>query len=216
MQGNGDALQTLFLMNPAYVGYSDNQHQLPPPPSATNFILHGGGGGGGSIPGFNYNLYNPQVNTREVTRAKQGLSLSLSSEQPSGAAAPEEVRVFGGAPENVGLSCKYLKVAQQLLDEVVSIGKEANSGRGLSKEENGQPKNAGGESSAAEESGDGGAKRGAELSTAEKQEIQMKKVKLVDMLNEVNIVYNFLSYILLLVFLLLALKLFKFFNTCVN
>lgn len=188
MQGSGgDALQTLFLMNPAYVGYSDNQHQLPQPPSAASFILHGGGGGG-SIPGFNYNnLYNPL----EVTRAKQGLSLSLSSQQPSGAAAPEEARVLGGAPENVGLSCKYLKVAQQLLDEVVSIGKEARSGRGLSKEENGQAKNGGGESSAAEEGGDGGAKSGAELSTAEKQEIQMKKAKLVDMLNEViNFVHS--------------------------
>lgn len=184
MQGNGDALQTLFLMNPtAYVGYSDNQHQLPPPPSATNFIYHGGG----SIPGFHYNLYNPVINggeAREVTRAKQGLSLSLSPQQPPPPPPQGEVRVSGGVSESVVLSCKYLKVAQQLLHEVVSIGKEVKNGRDLSKEENGQPKNSA-ESAAAEEAVDGGAKRGAELTAAEKQEIQMKKVKLVDMLNEV-------------------------------
>lgn len=85
--------------------------------------------------------------------------MSLSPQQ-----AAEEVRV----PNNVVLSCKYLKVAQELLDEVVCIRKD-------------------GKNTTANQltAGDGRDERGAELSTAEKQEIQMKKAKLVNMLDQV-------------------------------
>lgn len=126
MQGSGDALQTLILMNPA-----NQQHHL-----------YSGGGVGAP---------------HEV---KQGLSLSLSGEE-------EEVRVFGKA----ALSCKYLKAAQQLLDEVVNIRKEAKKGRQPDIGKDPEPS---------------AGKRGTELTMAEKQEIQMKKAKLVDMLHEVG------------------------------
>ncbi|XP_047975883.1 BEL1-like homeodomain protein 1 [Salvia hispanica] len=154
MQGNGDALQTLILMNPA------NQHHHLPPPSfgflnSTNASheIHG-------IPLH----YNGGVGAPD--QVKRGLSLSLSGE--------EEVRVF----EKAALSCKYLKAAQQLLDEVVNIRKEAKKGREPAKEDNGKdPEPSTG-------------KRGAELTTVEKQEIQMKKAKLVDMLHEVEKEYK--------------------------
>ncbi|XP_057805297.1 BEL1-like homeodomain protein 1 isoform X2 [Salvia miltiorrhiza] len=185
MQGNGDALQTLILMNPAYNGYSDN---LPPPPSSANFIFLNSSSSANAASQIQHLagiplqasplhqdarfLYSSAA--REVTRSKQGLSLSLSSQQPS---QPEEVRV-SGAPEKAALSCKYLKVAQQLLDEVVNIRKEANNGR---ESDNGQPK-----TTAEPPPGDGRAKCGADLTTAEKQEIQMKKAKLVDLLHQVE------------------------------
>ncbi|KAG6386237.1 hypothetical protein SASPL_155129 [Salvia splendens] len=148
MQGNGDVLQTLIL----------NQQHLPAPPSAANSIflnpsqIHCNSGG---------------VAAREV---KRGLSLSLSS-------APERDRVFGGE-EKAALSCKYLKAAQQLLDEVVNVRKEAEKGRESGKEEL--------RNDAEAVAGDGG----AELTTAEKQEIQMKRAKLVDMLHEVEQKYK--------------------------
>lgn len=270
--GGGDGLQTLILMNPAYVGYSDaaQQPQQPPssnfvflnststantlshaPPShAQHFVgvplqgttsapttsaqdhhhhhqqqqdvsvLHG------FVPRVPYNLYNLPMDhgaARDVTRAQQGLSLSLSSSQQPpppgyGSYRPErevpsqplvtavsspprgdDVRVSGGSPssasgvsngvngvQSVLLSSKYLKAAQELLDEVVNVGKGAKTAAESSK---GQPKSTG--DSAAAASGGGGAdssaKRGAELTTAERQEIQMKKAKLVNMLDEVRL-----------------------------
>ncbi|KAI3472293.1 hypothetical protein Pfo_030117 [Paulownia fortunei] len=271
IQGGGDGLQTLILMNPAYVGYSDtqpppssnfvflnsnssgnNSHNLPhaPPSQTQHFVgiplqgtttsastaspqdpqqqdvsaLHG------FLPRLHYNLYNLPIDlgaARDVTRAQQGLSLSLSSQQPPGYGSfrPErevpsqplvtvvspprgdDVRVSGGSPssasgvtngvngvQSVLLSSKYLKAAQELLDEVVNVGKGAKSATESSKGANGQPKNIGDSSAAAaaatsgdgQSGGEGSAKRGAELTTAERQEIQMKKAKLVNMLDEVE------------------------------
>lgn len=216
MQANGDGLQTLILMNPAYVGYADNHHQLPPPPQASNFIFLNASSAinhsnpppsqihhltgiplqaatAASSPQYqdvselHYNLHNPLIDNGAAREVKQGLSLSLSPQQPApsqplpGAA---EVRV----PNNVLLSCKYLKVAQELLDEVVFIGK---NGSQSAKEDNGRPMitaelstPAAGDGESG--GGDGRDKRGGELSTAEKQEIQMKKAKLVNMLDEVE------------------------------
>lgn len=219
MQGSGDALQTLMFMNPSYVGYSGNQHQVqpPPPPSSTNFIFLNSSSSSqihplAGIPlqsaaaaaaspqhqdaRFHYNLYNNNGSGAEpeVTRAKQGLSLSLSSQKPAapswppGTEAPlpgaEEVRVFG-IPEKSVLSCKYLKVVQELLDEVVNIRKEAKNGRESAKDDNNAQSKHTAEPSAPR-ARDGRGKRGEELTTAEKQEIQMKKAKLVDMLHEVT------------------------------
>ncbi|KAK4396591.1 BEL1-like homeodomain protein 1 [Sesamum angolense] len=242
--GGGDGLQTLILMNPAYVGYSDTQQQQPPPskqlrttsaPAASPqdpqqqdvSALHG------FLPRVQYNLYNLPIDlgaARDVTRAQQGLSLTLSSQQPPGygsfrperevpsqplvtAVSPprggDDVRVSGGSPssasgvsngvngvQSVLLSSKYLKAAQELLDEVVNVGKGAKSATESSKGAIGQPKNTGDSSSAAaaaaaaatsgdgHSGGEGSGKRGAELTTAERQEIQMKKAKLVNMLDE--------------------------------
>lgn len=177
MQANGDGLQTLLLMNPAYVGYADNHHQ-----QHSNFIflnassavnhsnqihhltgipLHASSPQYEDASELHYNLHNQLINSGAAREeVKQGLSLSLSPQQ-----AAEEVRV----PNNVVLSCKYLKVAQELLDEVVYIRKD-------------------GKNTTANQfsAGDGRDERGAELSTAEKQEIQMKKAKLVNMLDQVE------------------------------
>lgn len=277
--GGGDGLQTLILMNPAYVGYSDATQQQPqqppssnfvflnststantlphaPPPHAQHFVgvplqgttsapttsaqdhhhqqqdvsvLHG------FLPRVPYNLYNLPMDhgaARDVTRAQQSLSLSLSSQQPppgygsfrqerevpsqplvTAVSSPprgDDVRVSGGSPssasgvsngvngvQSVLLSSKYLKAAQELLDEVVNVGKGAKTAAESSK---GQPKNTGDSAAAAAAAsgdgqsaggGDSSAKRGAELTTAERQEIQMKKAKLVNMLDEVTLSLQF-------------------------
>lgn len=87
--------------------------------------------------------------------------------------------------QSVLLSSKYLKAAQDLLDEVVNVGNGIKSE--ISKKVNGKVI---GESSVAVSGdgsvgGEGSGKRAAELSTAERQEIQMKKAKLINMLDEV-------------------------------
>ncbi|KAK6147304.1 hypothetical protein DH2020_018216 [Rehmannia glutinosa] len=92
--------------------------------------------------------------------------------------------------QSVLLGSKYLKAAQEILDEVVNVGRGGKSGIESSRPGNGQPKNAGDTAEAAAATGDGQSggdgKRGAELTTAERQEIQMKKAKLVNMLDEVE------------------------------
>lgn len=261
--GGGDGLQTLILMNPAYVGYSDAQHQQQQQQSNGNFVFLNSNSSANSLPhappshsqqhfvgvpltsapttsqqdhpqhhdvsvlhGFlprvPYNLYNLPMDpgaARDVTRAQQGLSLSLSSQQPpppgygsfrqerdqlptqplvTAVTSPprggDDVR---GSPssasgvsngvngvQSVLLSSKYLKAAQELLDEVVNVGK---GGKTTTESSKPPPKSTG--DSAAAASGDGAsdssAKRAAELTTAERQEIQMKKAKLVNMLDEV-------------------------------
>ncbi|CAI9097594.1 OLC1v1034063C2 [Oldenlandia corymbosa var. corymbosa] len=128
-----------------------------------------------------------------------------------GGAGADDVRVSGGSSssasgisngvngmQSVILSSKYLKAAQELLDEVVSVGKGVKNGSGSAKNGNnndGQANEAGESSdvAAGAATGDGqngsrdnNSKRGSELSTAERQEIQMKKAKLVNMLDEVE------------------------------
>lgn len=96
--------------------------------------------------------------------------------------------------QGVLLSSKYLKAAQELLDEVVSVNNNDIKSE-LSKRSNGIGSNTSnkvvGESLAGEGSGGGevSGKRGPELSTAERQEIQMKKAKLISMLDEVRSLY---------------------------
>lgn len=164
----------------------------------------------GFVPRPPYNIYGGGIDptaVREVARAQQGLSLSLSSQQQQTGHGPapqtisprgDDLRVSGGSSssasgisngvnggvQSVLLSSKYLKAAQELLDEVVNVGK------GLT---NGQTKAAGEQSAvvageAQSGSGDAsGVKRSSdELSTAERQEIQMKKAKLINMLDEVE------------------------------
>ncbi|KAL3839357.1 hypothetical protein ACJIZ3_023948 [Penstemon smallii] len=150
-----------------------------------------------------YNMYNSQIDptggAREVARAQQGLSLSLSSQNPPPGYASvrvDEVKVSGGSPSSASgvsngvnhgliLSSKYLKAAQELLEEVVNV---ENGGKIVAE----SSKNIGESSTAAVAavSGDGegsNVKRGgAELTTGERQEIQMKKAKLVNMLDEVE------------------------------
>lgn len=91
--------------------------------------------------------------------------------------------------QSVLLSSKYLKAAQELLDEVVNVNNSGiNIKSELSKKGSGNNYNSNkviGESSAAAGDGEEAGKRAAELTTAERQEIQMKKAKLINMLDEV-------------------------------
>ncbi|XP_009628712.1 BEL1-like homeodomain protein 1 [Nicotiana tomentosiformis] len=156
-----------------------------------------------------YGFYNPSndiMEAREVTRAQQqGLSLSLSSQQPGfGNFRPEREELVttvsptagGGSSssvQSVPLSPKYLKAAQELLDEVVNVGKAVKTSTTTEDVNYSQKSKNNGESSgnmataAGQEGGETNSKRdGPELSAAERQEIQMKKAKLVNMLDEVE------------------------------
>ncbi|KAJ9184573.1 hypothetical protein P3X46_004287 [Hevea brasiliensis] len=238
---SAEGLQTLVLMNPTYVQYSDT----PPPPSSNNLLFLNSAANNlsppphlshahpnaqqfvgipldshdtstlhGLIPRIHYNLYNPvdpSTAARETPRAQQGLSLSLSSQQQPGygsqaqAVSGEDIRVSGGSAssgsgvtnngvsgiQGVLLSSKYLKAAQELLDEVVNVNNNgiktelSKKGNGISGNNSNKVigESSGGDGSAG---GDAGGKRGAELTTAERQEIQMKKAKLISMLDEVE------------------------------
>ncbi|KAI4369127.1 hypothetical protein MLD38_017611 [Melastoma candidum] len=144
---------------------------------------------------------------------QQGLSLSLSSQQHQGLvqrgfggdereapvmlvgspSSASGVTIGGGAGGvSVLLGSRYLKAAQELLEEVASVqlGDLVKS-ETLRKGSGGSSKVAGGESSAsAKEDGSGrrggDGKRGAEHSAAERQEIHARKAKLIAMLDEVE------------------------------
>uniref|UniRef100_A0A6V7QXH2 Homeobox domain-containing protein n=1 Tax=Ananas comosus var. bracteatus TaxID=296719 RepID=A0A6V7QXH2_ANACO len=209
-----DSLQTLYLMNPAYVGYSDASAAAAAP---ANMVLFNPAVNPMNPMSFAYSpaaagqepIRSPHpppptigaspTTSRRSTASSPGasrLSLSLSSREMSVSAA--EATPNSGAPNATAaaaqsflMGSKYLKAAQQLLDEMVNVGKggraahDAAAGKGKSEDSDG-----GAEAGAV--SGGGGqeeasAKRAAaELSTAEKQELQMKKAKLVNMLDEVE------------------------------
>ncbi|XP_027347929.1 BEL1-like homeodomain protein 1 [Abrus precatorius] len=141
-------------------------------------------------------------------RPNNQLSLSLSSQHTPYRSFSGEVQAISPASRggddmrvvnngvssmhSVVLGSKYLKAAQEVLDEVVNVGKgiskEEESMEGAKREKMkgniestsrvGDGSSGGGESS--------GGKQGAELSTAQRQELQMKKSKLVNMLDEVE------------------------------
>ncbi|MBA0700347.1 hypothetical protein Goari_020509 [Gossypium aridum] len=148
-----------------------------------------------------------------VVSPRQGLSLSLSSQQvpyssstveadhiqgqvpTMSPAAADEMRISGNSPSSASVvsngipgvqsvvsGSKYLRAAQELLDEVVNVGKvikpEVSEG---TKEKIKADKEPVGSSA-----GEDGAQRGPELTTAQRQELQMKKAKLVSMLDEVE------------------------------
>ncbi|KAL6005482.1 hypothetical protein ACLOJK_006049 [Asimina triloba] len=292
-----DGLQTLYLMNPGYVGYSDpqtpanmvflnsagnplnpanlphtqqqNQHlvgiPLQAPPVAPHASQESGrpslhspqqeiSGVQGFFPRVHYNIWASSVDAAAAAAAaghhqipssvgvtsadinshlglrrpaqasaQQGLSLSLSPQQPAYAgyrtdsdmtgpvqapaispASGDDVRISGGSSssaasavsngisglQSVLMGSKYLKAAQQLLDEVVNVGKGIKS-EASAKGNKGQMKGSkdGKTASGTEASsgaGETSMKRSAsELTTAERQELQMKKAKLVGMLDEV-------------------------------
>ncbi|PPE01624.1 hypothetical protein GOBAR_DD01341 [Gossypium barbadense] len=166
----------------------------------------------GLVQRVHYNLYNPidpSGSARETPRAQQGLSLTLSSQQQPGYGSQAQAVSGGSASSGSGvhnrvsgvqsvfLSSKYLKAAQELLDEVVNVNTTgitksellAKKGGGGNNHSNSSSK-AMGESSVVAGDGSGGGEAGekhvAELTTAEKQEIQMKKAKLINMLDEVE------------------------------
>lgn len=152
-----------------------------------------------------------------VVSPRQGLSLRLSSQQvpyrssnvevdhiqgqvpTMSPAADDEMRISGNSPssasvvsngipgvQSVVLGSKYLRAAQELLDEVVNVGKvikpEASEGTKESLKADKEPVGSTADEDAAQ--------RGPELTTAQRQELQMKKAKLDSMLDEVRLSFS--------------------------
>uniref|UniRef100_A0A5B7AMY9 Putative BEL1-like homeodomain protein 1 n=1 Tax=Davidia involucrata TaxID=16924 RepID=A0A5B7AMY9_DAVIN len=147
-----------------------------------------------------------------VSPTQRGLSLSLSSHQPAYRSVQAEHDIPVQAPvtvisptsrpggssssvsngisglQSVILDSKYLKAAQQLLDEVVDVGKAIKTdteddGTKEKAKMIGEGSSGGGKSSSIKCGAD-------QLTTAQRQELQMKKVKLVNMLDEVEQRYS--------------------------
>ncbi|CAK9322978.1 unnamed protein product [Citrullus colocynthis] len=175
----------------------------------------------GFAPRLHHNIWNqidPSTAARESARAQQGLSLSLSSQHQQGfgsrdvqsqtqqaASGEENMRISGGSSssasgvsngvagiQGVLISSKYLKAAQELLDEVVNVTQIGIKSESSPKKATGNQSKLIGDAPAATGTADGSlegetdGKRAAELTTAERQEIQMKKAKLISMLDEVE------------------------------
>ncbi|XP_028777558.1 LOW QUALITY PROTEIN: BEL1-like homeodomain protein 1 [Neltuma alba] len=163
-----------------------------------------------------WSTVNSNAAASDTPRSQRGLSLSLSSQQAgmgsfrvdrdvSQGQAPtmsgDDVRASGGSPSSAsgvtnGVSgiqsvlqgSKYLKAAQELLDEVVNVNdgiksEMAKKSRSQTKANKDSSTAASGDGSAG---GEGSAKPSSELTTADKQDIQMKKAKLISMLDEVE------------------------------
>ncbi|KAG6415199.1 hypothetical protein SASPL_122604 [Salvia splendens] len=105
------------------------------------------------------------------SQTPRGLSLSLAPHHKQQTGGDRD---FGAGNNSSITGSKYLKAAQELLDEVVSVGNHRTDkgkmikGGGASKE------------AASADKGNGA----ADLTTAQRQEIQMKKAKLHSMLDE--------------------------------
>lgn len=153
---------------------------------------------------------------RAMSPTRQGLSLSLSSQQtvyrtlsaaeheiPTTYTSPTTVVLAGNAQSSLGsavvsggiggvqsvlLGSKYLKVVQELLDEVINMGKEIKDATTKSAEGTKTKSTKMNRESTPVTGGESSSKEGAEISTAQRQELQMKKAKLVNMLDEV--LYN--------------------------
>lgn len=181
-----------------------------------------------AVPRAGYNLWGQVVDQPSPTAttpspssaggyrgrpSQQGLSLSLSSEQTgygsnNGQVAgignsPSSAASNGGVPsvqQGVIMGSKYLKAAQELLDEVINVGKEGilykdEDEKFANNKEKMKAMNRGEESTTSgggdQNSAAAGRQQGAELSTAQRQELQMKKSKLVNMLDEVYYVITY-------------------------
>lgn len=92
--------------------------------------------------------------------------------------------------QSVILGSKYLKAAQELLDEVVNVGKGTTKTDKAAEATNKDKMKMKKESTAAigelSAGADTASNPAAELSTAQRQDLQMKKAKLIGMLDEVN------------------------------
>lgn len=240
IQAAADGLQTLYLMNPNYVPYTDNnQHFAVPhaPPPNQHFVgiplmpannsddpnrasllatqefsaLHGMA----AASRVHYNLWGPADHTASSSGGgaemgfrgpthQQGLSLSLSSQQTAYRSVSGEHDVVGNSPSSVSavsngisgmqsviLGSKYLKAAQEILDEVVNVGKGIIKVEGTKEKMKMMNKESTGMiGDHVPNPGEGSSKQGiTELTTAQRQELQMKKAKLVSMLDEVPYIF---------------------------
>ncbi|KAK1411003.1 hypothetical protein QVD17_37546 [Tagetes erecta] len=168
------------------------------------------------MPRVQYNMYNPvelATSQHDVARFQQGLSLTLSSHQsgftsqaigvstispttgdetrnPGGGSTPSASGVSNGVSgmHSVLLNSKYLNATHELLEEVVNVSKSVfNNSDQSSKNmkmigggDGSPPQTITGEETSTKRVD------GPDLTTAERQEIQMKKAKLINMLDEVE------------------------------
>ncbi|KAE8735586.1 BEL1-like homeodomain protein 7 [Hibiscus syriacus] len=110
----------------------------------------------------------------------------------------DDVRIMGNSPSSVSvvsngiswaqsvvLGSRYLRAAQELLDEVVNVGKgkKTDVSEGTREKIKMNKESVAAEASSAAEDG---TKCGAELTTSQRQELQMKKAKQINMLDEVE------------------------------
>ncbi|EEE52807.1 hypothetical protein OsJ_35304 [Oryza sativa Japonica Group] len=159
-----DGLQTLYLMNPSY------------PPAATTFCRQRHGA----------QQQAPAAAGTSAAAVSPVLSLSSREAAPpvTVAAAAAAAAVPGGTDqEKVVMRSRYLKAAQELLDEAVSVSKGAATAVKKKEDSEGGVSGGGG---GAEDGGGSKSGAAAEMSTAERQELQMKKSKLLNMLDEVE------------------------------
>ncbi|KAL1544037.1 BEL1-like homeodomain protein 1 [Salvia divinorum] len=147
--------ETLYLMNPNFIDTQpqsnmlfSNPSALLPPHQQEIYSMWGGG-----------NNINPR-----------GLSLSLTGSGDHDFPAA----VNNSSNTNMIIGSKYLKAAQELLDEVVSLGF------------NDKAKPIKDPAVAVNKEAPSANKGGADLTTAQRQEIQIKKAKLHNMLDEVE------------------------------
>ncbi|CAI9781387.1 unnamed protein product [Fraxinus pennsylvanica] len=141
-----------------------------------------------------------------VSPTQQGLSLTLSPQQRGYRSLPtnNDVTVsqkLGSSTslsavsdgvnnlQSVILGSKYLKAAQQLLDELVVLGKGTKNDGGVAGEA-AEKRKIIRESTGVNAEAFGTKGCETELTTAQRQEIQMKKAKLINMLDEVELRYR--------------------------
>ncbi|KAK8967371.1 BEL1-like homeodomain protein 1 [Platanthera guangdongensis] len=205
-----EGLQTLYLMNPGYVGYADAAgspaenmiflnsginslaHTMSgPPPPQQHFL--------GFPPPSHHNLWSPATpvsNSFGHGTHQQGLSLSLSSQQtpPYGyrteeiTASVQEMAPPAGI-QSVLMNSKYLKVARELLDEMASVG-SGGGAESAKKAGEKSPAKYRKETNLKGHEGESCGKRETEVTTAERQDLHMRKAKLLGMLDEVEQRYN--------------------------
>ncbi|KAF3439471.1 hypothetical protein FNV43_RR17749 [Rhamnella rubrinervis] len=148
-----------------------------------------------------------------VSPTRQGLSLSLSSQQtvyrtlsaaeheiPTTYTSPTAVVLAGNSHSSsasavvsggigvhsVLLGSKYLKIVQELLDEVINVEKEIKAAADKSAERTKTKSTKMTRESTPVIGSEGSSKEGAELTTARRHELEMKKAKLINMLDEVE------------------------------
>ncbi|XP_019153710.1 PREDICTED: BEL1-like homeodomain protein 1 isoform X2 [Ipomoea nil] len=175
--------------------YNNNMYGPPPSSvelSAAREVTRAQGGLSLSLSSSQHGNFRPEG---EAGSTQQMVTAAISP--TSG--ADDQVRVSGGSCSSASavsngaqsriLSSKYLKAAQELLEEVVNVGKGIKTGpESSAKGANSQAKSIAGDSSGEGQAGveSSSGNRTTELTTAERQEIQMKKAKLVNMLDEVE------------------------------
>lgn len=179
---------------------------LQAPPSGYNLWTPATAGGGGGA-----DMSSPPQAQTPGAAAGVSAVLSLSSREAppvtvaAVAGCTDDGKYLGVSATSTGqmvMSSKYLKAAQELLDEVVSVSKGVEDAKtaataatkslaAVKKKEDSEGVSGGGTEDGAGAKSGGGA---AEMSTAERQELQMKKSKLINMLDEVSSITIFLQF----------------------